>query len=81
MKLNVKTEKHGPLASLAKVVCARLDAVNSNSVVVHVRRRHSHRHGSLVTQLMNLCEIKENGAGNVQCAVKEITASYWIANY
>lgn len=82
MKLNVKTrEKHGPLASLAKAaVYARLDVVNSNSVVVHVRRRHSHCHGSLVTQLVNLCEIKENGVGNVQCAVKEIAASYCIAN-
>lgn len=82
MKLNVKTkEKHGPLASLAKAgVYARLDVVSSNSVVVHVRRRHSHRHGSLVTQLVNLCEIKENGVGNVQRAVKEISASYWIAN-
>ena len=81
-KLNVKMkEKHGPLASLAKAaVYARLDVVNSNSVVVHVRRRQSHRHGSLMTQLMNLCEIKENRHGNVLCAVKEITANYWIAN-
>jgi hypothetical protein len=80
MKLRTK-EKHGPLANLTKaVVYARLDVVNSNSVVVHVRRRHSHRHDSLMTQRLNLCEIKENEVGNDQCAVKEITVSYWIAN-
>jgi hypothetical protein len=56
MKLNVKMkEKHGPLASLTKAtVYARLVVGNSNSVAVHVRRRHSHRHGSLMTQLMDL---------------------------
>lgn len=80
MKLNVMKEKHRPSASLATAaVYARLDVVNSNFVVVHVRRRHNHRHDSLVTQLVNLCEMV-NGVGNVQCAVKGITASYWIVN-
>lgn len=67
MKLNVKMkEKHGPLTSLVKVtVYARLDVVNSNSAVVHVRCRHSRRYGPLLTQLMNSWEMKENGVGNV----------------
>lgn len=71
-------EKHGPFVSLTKVVvCARLDVVNCHSIV---RRQQSHRHDSLVTQLVNLCEMKENEVGNVPRAVKEIAASYWIAN-
>lgn len=80
-KVKMKEKHHGPGVSLVKVaVYAKSDVVNSNFVVVHIRRQHSHRLDFLVTQLMNLCEMKENYVGNFQCAAREITSSYWNAN-
>lgn len=76
--LKLKSE-HYDLAR-AVVAYARLDVANSNSVVAHTRHRHSHHHHSLVTQLGNLCEMKENDVGKFQSEAKEITARYWVTN-